>query len=199
MLHMCGYSGGSMRHFDRIRRVGDAIDLRTSQAVTMAAELESLDARSEAPLICQASIGVWKWEIASDAARGDPSLNRMFGVPVDAGDRPLGDYLRAIDPQQLCRVSNEIRKVVTPVGGDRYEQEYRLLAGGQTRWVSVRGFVRRDAHGNAVELMGVVLDITRQKELDAERRRLLERAEGQARIFNTALSAIRRSGRTSSI
>jgi PAS domain S-box-containing protein len=156
----------------------------------MAAELESLDARSEAPLICQDSIGVWRWEIASDAVRGDPSLNRMFGVPVDAGDRPLGDYLRAIDPQQLCRVSNEIRKVVTPVGGDRYEQEYRLLAGGQTRWVSVRGFVRRDAHGNAVELMGVVLDITRQKELDAERRRLLERAEGQARIFNMALSAI---------
>ena len=156
----------------------------------MATELESLDARSEAPLVCQDGIGFWRWEIASDTVRGDPSLNRMFGVPANAGDRPLGDYLHAIDPQQLCRVSNDIRKVVTPGGGDCYEQEYRLLAGGQTRWVCARGFVRRDADGNAVELVGVVLDITRQKELDAERRRVLERAQDRARIFDTALSAI---------
>lgn len=49
-------------------------------------------------------------------------------------------------------------------------------------------FVRRDADGNAVELAGVVLDITRQKELDAERRRVLERAQDRARIFDTALA-----------
>ena len=114
----------------------------------------------------------------------------MFGVPANPGDRPLGDYLRAIDPQQLCRVSNDIRKVVTPGGGDCYEQEYRLLADGQTRSVCARGFVRRDTDGNAVELVGVVLDITRQKELDAERRRVLEKAQDRARIFDMALSAI---------
>ncbi|HEY6924170.1 MAG TPA: PAS domain-containing protein, partial [Steroidobacteraceae bacterium] len=118
------------------------------------------------------------------------SLNRMFGMPADAGDRPLGDFLQAIDPQQLCRVSNEMRKVVTPVGGDCYEQEYRLLADGQTRWVRARGFVRRDEDGIAVELVGMVLDITRQKELDLERKRVLESAEDRARIFDMALSAI---------
>ncbi len=156
----------------------------------MAAELHSLPARSEAPLICEDSVGLWNWEIASDTVRGDPSLNRMFGVPVEAGGRPLTDYLRAIDPQQLCRVSNEIRSLTAPDGGDRYQQEYRLLAGGQTRRVCALGFVRRDADGNAVELVGVVLDLTRQEELDAERRRMLEMAEDRARVFNTALSAI---------
>ena len=156
----------------------------------MASELDSLPARTQAPLICQDGIGIWNWEIASDTVRGDPSLNRMFGVPADAGARPLADYLRAIDPQQLCRVSNEIREVVAPHGGDRYEQEYTLLAGGQTRSVRARGYVRRDADGNAVELVCVVLDITRQKALDAERSRVLERAEKRARIFDTALSAI---------
>ena len=117
------------------------------------------------------------WEIASDTVRGDPTLNRMFGVPANAGDRPLGDYLRAIDPQQLCRVSNDIRKVVTPGGGDCYEQEYRLLADGQTRSVCARGFVRRDTDGNAVELVGVVLDITRQKAKAVSSARVL-RASG---------------------
>ncbi len=157
----------------------------------MASELDSLHARSEAPLIRQDCIGTWNWEIASDTVRGDPRLNRMFGVPADASGRPLTDYLRAIDPRQLCGVSDEIRKVVAPNGGDRYEQEYCLIAGGQTRSVCARGFVRRDADGNAVELVGVVLDITRQKALDAERGRVLERAENRARIFDTALSAIR--------
>jgi len=79
---------------------------------------------------------------------------------------------------------------VAPDGGDRYEQEYCLLAGGQTHWVCARGFVRRDTEGNAVELVGVVLDLTRQKELDAERSRALERAEDRARMFDRALSAI---------
>src|SRR5581483_7767684 len=173
-----------------MRRDRESDRCETIEAVTMAAEFDTLRAHSEAPLICPDSIGTWNWEIASDTVRGDPSLNRMFAVPADASGRPLADYLRAIDPQQMGHVTNELRKVVAPNGGDRYEQEYRLLAGGQTHWVCARGFVRRDTEGNAVELVGVVLDLTRQKEFDAERSGALERAEDRARMFDRALSAI---------
>jgi len=70
--------------------IGKAIDATTIEAVTMAAELDTLRAHSDVPLFCADSIGTWKWEIASDTVHGDPSLNRMFAVPVDAGGwRPM--------------------------------------------------------------------------------------------------------------
>jgi hypothetical protein len=38
-------------------------------------------------------------------------------------------------------------QVVVPEGGDRYEQEYRLLTGGQSRCACARGFAQRHADG----------------------------------------------------
>src|SRR6478672_8607793 len=54
---------------------------------------------------------------------------------------PFGEKQRA--GALCCR--NEIRKVVVPEAGDPYEQEDRLLTGGQSRWVCAHGFVRGDA------------------------------------------------------
>lgn len=59
---------------------------------------------------------------------------------------PFGEKQRA--GALCCR--NEIRKVVVPEGRNRYEQEYRLLTGGQSCWLCTHG--SRDATRTATPL-----------------------------------------------
>jgi two-component sensor histidine kinase len=67
---------------------------------------------------------------------------------------------------------------------DRYRLEYRVRRrDGQVRWVMDRGQVIRDAHGKALRVVGVVLDITDLK--DAEQRQHLLFDELNHRVKNT--------------
>jgi PAS domain S-box-containing protein len=69
--------------------------------------------------------------------------------------------------------------------------EYRLAIAGHELWVRARGTVERRDDGVAVSLPGITIDVTRQRELLAERTRVLEESLRQARIFDTTLTAIR--------
>jgi signal transduction histidine kinase len=62
----------------------------------------------------------------------------------------------------------------TMVSGDRLGAEYRIISGGQERWVAGRARVERDAEGLPCRLSGVVVDITDRKRVE---RRLLEESK----------------------
>ncbi|MEO8605045.1 MAG: PAS domain-containing protein [bacterium] len=146
--------------------------------------------RLEAALVA-GEIGTWTWDVQRDLVRGDPNLDGIFGLPPSTGvGRPLADYLRAVHPDDEPQLLTAINAAIAGLDGDRYAAEYRVVVAGRERWICARGIVDRDAGGVAVALPGVVLDITRQKELELERRRVLEAAERQARVFDTTLSAI---------
>jgi PAS domain S-box-containing protein len=50
-----------------------------------------------------------------------------------------------------------------------FESEHRLLLPyGQTRWVIVRGRCLQDEHGNLLELIGVTIDVSAQKQSDLQ-------------------------------
>ncbi len=135
-------------------------------------------------------IGTWMWDIQADRVRGDATLDSMFGLSRSDAGRPIADYFDAVHADDLPRVAGAIAAACAAGSDDRYEVECRLIGSGGERWVWARGVVQRDAHGTASRMPGIVLDITRQKELDAERQSLVRAVERQARVFDTTLSAI---------
>jgi PAS domain-containing protein len=44
--------------------------------------------------------------------------------------------------------------------GEPYQAEYRIITGGEVRWVDARGKIEKDAEGKVVRFFGVPLDIT---------------------------------------
>src|SRR5207253_9639086 len=50
-----------------------------------------------------------------------------------------------------------------------FDSEHRLLLPyGKTRWVIVRGRCMEDEHGNLLELIGVTIDVSAQKQSDLQ-------------------------------
>jgi signal transduction histidine kinase len=58
-------------------------------------------------------------------------------------------------------------QTVIDQGGSSFEAEYRVVdPSGGIRWLAARASVQRDAHGNAITMPGLVIDITQRKNLE---------------------------------
>ena len=75
-------------------------------------------------------------------------------------------YSSIMHPDDLKTMEEDVAALVRD-GGDRYEQEYRILTkGGAIRWVDERTALERDASGQVTHFQGVVVDITDRKRME---------------------------------
>jgi PAS domain S-box-containing protein len=151
---------------------------------------------SPAVLFRWRAVDGWPVELVSENVR-------QFGyTPQEllSGDTP---YVSLIHPEDLPRVSREVAEY-SVAGTESFQQVYRLVAkDGRTRWVDDRTSLERDATGQITHYQGILLDITDQKRIEENQRRLEEQmrhvqkleslgvlAGGIAHDFNNLLMAI---------
>jgi PAS domain S-box-containing protein len=140
------------------------------------AEENARESRSRLDSTLAASeIGTWEYDVANNKVWADQNLTRMFGVsPEEADGGPLESYLNVIHPEDRGRVVAIIGRAIET--GEGYEADYRLaVSGAPLRWVIARGRVERDGAGMPLRLPGVVMDITGQRQAEAELRKTEER------------------------
>ncbi|WP_437230635.1 PAS domain S-box protein [Planctomicrobium sp. SH661] len=137
-------------------------------------KIQEARSRLESTLVA-GEIGTWDFDVVRNAVRADQNLARMFGVtPEEANGGAIEVFQRAIHPSDRDRVLCAIERALEH--DNQLESEYRVIgADGQIRWVVARGRVERDSSGNAIRLPGVVVDITRQRLVEAELRASEER------------------------
>jgi PAS domain S-box-containing protein len=116
-----------------------------------------------------AQMGVWDWDIATGRVQWSGELEALHGLPKGGFDGTYETFRALIHPDDRDRVEREIRNSVET--GSLYESEFRLRgADGVVRWSGARGQVVQDHLGRPVRMVGVGIDITRQKELEEELR-----------------------------
>lgn len=150
--------------------VSSAVLARTERVQAIAEQaLSSTRDRLEAALIAS-EIGTWVWDVRSDRVYADRNLAFMFGVnEQDAQGGSISAYLGAIHPDDKASLQVAIDEALN--GSDQLAAEYRLPGrDGVDRWVLARGRVVRDPAGKAIQLPGVVLDISEQRRTEEELR-----------------------------
>jgi two-component sensor histidine kinase len=155
----------------------------TTERVVAQRELAKAQERLTQALSASGMVGTFDWHVPMDMFYSDARFARMFSVDPTRGERgaPLAEYLAGIHPEDVGQITEAVNQTLAT--GEKYVQEYRLLQGdGTIRWVEARGECLRDAHGNPLHFVGVVVDITAQKEAQ-ERQRLLAR-ESNHRVKN---------------
>jgi diguanylate cyclase (GGDEF)-like protein/PAS domain S-box-containing protein len=107
-------------------------------------------------------VGLWIWDIASDALHLSDELYRIHGVHPAEFEGTMRAYLGLVHGDD--RRSVQIDTEVPPGPGETLEREYRVVRpGGEVRWIYARAQSQFDEHGAVVALRGIGQDITERK------------------------------------
>jgi len=158
-----------------IRVIGTAIDITRQKEIAEALRRgeEQLRLATE-----YAEVGLWDIDVLNDTLYWPPHVNRMFGMPADH-KVTLKEFRACIHPDDRRRVVGAILAACDPKIRAPYDVEYRIVRhdDGRVRWLAVRGKAAFDDQDRCVRMLGVVLDITARKEIEAELRELTETLE----------------------
>lgn len=165
-------SQASVTHTSARQHLSDDLEQRVAErTAALQAELDALRQveqqlrLSETRLrlaIDGAKVGIWSWDLRTQALFFSEQCKLMFGLPLDepvSYDR----FLATLHPRERERVARLVTHALE-TGAD-YATEYRiLLPDGTPRWISDLGRVYRSADGSVERMGGVTLDITARKD-----------------------------------
>jgi PAS domain S-box-containing protein len=153
---------------------------RSTEALRVSEERMSL-------AVERAQLVLWDWDMANDKVWMTDEGRRFFGFePGEAIDHAT--LAGRIHPDDRATRAAAIQQALAT--GSSYEVEFRLiLPDGSVRWIAARG--RSHSHavaGAAPRTLGVSMDITHQKQADAEAQQQREELAHLSRV--AALSAL---------
>lgn len=130
-----------------------------------------------------AGVGLWSWNVATDAISLDPRAHALWEVTEQA-HVTFADLSARIHPRDLDRVRAGFAATRAIVGP--YEMDFRILSGDDVRWISTRG-QGNDADIERNVMRGIFLDVTGRKQ--AEEAHELLAGEMSHRVKNLLLIA----------
>lgn len=143
-------------------------------------ELKSLSNKlSKAQSI--ASVGHFEWYPDTGDVIGSDEYYRIFNS-TSIDHNSFNDFIQTVEPDDREKVRSALEIAIK--NKDYYDVEYRLISqGGVQKFVHAVGEFTFDNKGNPTYLLGIVHDITKQKE---DERKIKENEQHLKTIFNVA-------------
>ena len=121
-----------------------------------------------------AGLGLFEWQLREGRSTISPELEAMFGLLPGTYDGTYDMWEKIVHPDDLQKVRDNVRLMMVE-DHPEYSSIYRVIwPDGSVHWMSSKTKMFRDENGAPVWALGVSLDITREKEAEAERERLLQ-------------------------
>ncbi len=123
--------------------------------------------------------GVWDWDILNNQLTLSERVYEFFGLTPSTFGGKFEDFAVLAHPDDQERVFEAFRRAVEEKV--LLQIEFRIVQpSGSVRWVFSEGRVFNNTSGQAVRLLGALIDTTERKAAEEERERLLV-AEQEAR------------------
>lgn len=105
------------------------------------------------------AMGNWQWDLVNQTLVWSEQHGRLFGIDPEKFNGRAETFFKAIHPDDRSAMTAEVmrsRETRTP-----FQMEYRIVwPDGRVRWMASRGQYNYDASGVALQMNGVVMDIT---------------------------------------
>jgi len=119
-----------------------------------------------------AELGTFYCPIPLNTIVWNETCKRHFWLPPDA-EVDFDRFYSILHPDDRQRTEAAIADAIA--NRKPYDVEYRTVApDGRTRWIRAKGKAYYDEAGNPLRFDGITIDISRQKEIEADRERALE-------------------------
>jgi diguanylate cyclase (GGDEF)-like protein/PAS domain S-box-containing protein len=111
-----------------------------------------------------ANIGIWDWKVEQEIVHYNHNWAQMLGYELSELDNCLDTWLDLVHPDDKSRVLRDINNHLSGKT-EKYFNEHRLKSkSGKWKWIRDIGKVtERDEQGAAVRVVGVHIDIDREK------------------------------------
>jgi len=109
-----------------------------------------------------ASLGSWEWNLETDELWWSAEIYSLHGLPRGSVQPPREGWINLVVPDDREAVRRSM--LVASQNGTKCDIEYRTQCpDGSLRWIAARGQVVGGANGRPAKMMGVAIDISRQK------------------------------------
>lgn len=131
-----------------------------------------------------AGIAHWEYDVITGEIGRSDNFNSVFGKELPS-DYSLDNFLNTIHLDDREHVNAAIVASVSAGGPDKISFDCRAnLPDRELRWLWVSGtVVKRNESGNGILIYGVLMDITSEKDKEAERIQLLKELQTQASVL----------------
>jgi len=146
---------------DEFARIGKSLDNMT---VSLAKNQHELIVSEERLRMSQvyANIGTWEWNIKSNDVYWSDTIAPIFGC-AQGEVHSYEDFIRFVHPDDRDVLEHAILRCVG--SREKHDVKYRAVRpDGSIRWVHEQGDVVRDVDGTPWRMLGIVRDITQEKE-----------------------------------
>ncbi|KAB8053210.1 PAS domain-containing protein [Janthinobacterium rivuli] len=114
-----------------------------------------------------ASIGIWDWNVVSDALQWDEQMYAQFRADADSTMAPAAIWRAALMPDDVPAAKQALRAALG--AGQAFTHEYRILwPDGAIRYIKADAVIFRDGQGQPMRLVGSNYDITAHREAELE-------------------------------
>ena len=149
----------------RLREVDDVLNaLKTASAQRRLAEDQLRIAHERMTLALSATdMGMWERDLATNHITWSEAMYRLYERSPEEFSGDPDQVISYVHPDDRARFRKAHEDLVRGPAGN-FEQEFRIITPSRAvRWLYRRAFVRRDADGTGIAVLGVVIDITDRK------------------------------------
>jgi two-component system, chemotaxis family, sensor kinase Cph1 len=108
------------------------------------------------------SIGVWVWDIPTNAIEWDERMERIFGMESGSFGKTYGAFEACLIDEDIPHVRKAIKKALEE--DIPFETVYRIkMNRGDVKYISAKALVKKDDTGTPVRMTGVCYDVTAMK------------------------------------
>ncbi len=134
--------------------------------------------RSLEVIVNASELGTWDWNIPSGRVQYNVHWAKMLGYDLSEIEPRIDAWEKLLTPSSRAQAWGKVREQLDG-RTDEYRNELQLLhRDGTYRWVLAVGrVISRDIDGSAQRMVGIHIDISESKRLEAEQRLLTERYE----------------------
>lgn len=114
---------------------------------------------------------LYDWDVRADTLLWGEGFEDLFGYRLENNPSTFGQWADFVHPDDAPRTVDTLRHTALRTQYNHWQQEYRFRrADGSWAVVFDRGYVIRDAQGQAVRMLGAMQDITARKDAESTQR-----------------------------